>query len=504
MTDFIITSPEGNKYKVSAPPGKTEQDALAYVKQNHDSLKALPVAGPAGVAGQAEAEAVHGPNDRNPAPTMPYAEGDPNLSLHDIGEAGKGAVASVLGTPGDIEKAGIGAIRRGVNTFNKKVLGSPTRLPEEDTIFPTSDSIGKMLFEPPQDQRDQGYRQLGGVVGSVASPGAIKGVITAGKALPMVASRILPGGTARAVDKLTKLGLPDTPSTLGQTMHETLTKRLTTARNERSTETAQNFANFTGKAETAKPILDEYQKHIVDTIRSRSADLSSEEKQVAAQSLKELRGDKSLEAIDKERRRLRGIADSGPLQGHSAVKKIFADELADKLEEVMTKNNESFGPYLKNYQQASEPINLYKKTLLGQAATKEGPTGMPITDAAQLPAKFFKSAQSIGTLKQLSGDDAFVEAAARIHAASEMERLTTGKSIDAAAARARDWYAKNRSWLAQVGPLNADVEKYVKNLQGTAATQRNAKIGAGVGAVSLLLAEGERPYYWIRHLLGIP
>lgn len=42
MTDFIVTDPSGSKYKVTAPEGKSEQDAIKYVQDNHDSLKALP------------------------------------------------------------------------------------------------------------------------------------------------------------------------------------------------------------------------------------------------------------------------------------------------------------------------------------------------------------------------------------------------------------------------------------------------------------------------------
>lgn len=41
MPTFEITDPDGSVYHVEAPEGKTEADALAYVKSNHDKLKAL-------------------------------------------------------------------------------------------------------------------------------------------------------------------------------------------------------------------------------------------------------------------------------------------------------------------------------------------------------------------------------------------------------------------------------------------------------------------------------
>ena len=42
MPDYVITDPSGAKYKITAPEGATEADALEYVKANHDKLKALP------------------------------------------------------------------------------------------------------------------------------------------------------------------------------------------------------------------------------------------------------------------------------------------------------------------------------------------------------------------------------------------------------------------------------------------------------------------------------
>lgn len=43
MPTYEISDPSGNKYHVDAPAGATEQDALSYVRDNHDSLKSLKV-----------------------------------------------------------------------------------------------------------------------------------------------------------------------------------------------------------------------------------------------------------------------------------------------------------------------------------------------------------------------------------------------------------------------------------------------------------------------------
>ena len=41
MPEFKITSPDGAKYRVNAPEGATEKDAMAYVQHNQDTLKAV-------------------------------------------------------------------------------------------------------------------------------------------------------------------------------------------------------------------------------------------------------------------------------------------------------------------------------------------------------------------------------------------------------------------------------------------------------------------------------
>ena len=46
MPTFDVKSPDGGTYRVNAPDGSTEQDALAYVKKNQSTLQALPITAP--------------------------------------------------------------------------------------------------------------------------------------------------------------------------------------------------------------------------------------------------------------------------------------------------------------------------------------------------------------------------------------------------------------------------------------------------------------------------
>src|SRR6185312_84653 len=194
------------------------------------------------------------------------------------------------------------------------------------------------------------------------------------------------------------------------------------------------------QGQTTGPIIKDYTAALEKLQSEGAADLSKEEKQLLKQTLAETRGPRSLEAIDKLRRKLNGMG-SGQWEGASAVPQTFAKKLGDTLTEIMQKHNPAFGKYLENYTQLSEPMNLYMKTLLGRAVTRQG-AGIPATDIAALPGKFFHTRQSVETLRKLAGDDQFVDAAARIHAASQLEAKTAGKPIAGAARQARSWMEK--------------------------------------------------------------
>lgn len=178
MPQFLITAPDGGKYRITAPEGASEQDALAHFKQNYQPQEAQP---------QAASDASHGPLDvaglpqpRSQAMPQPFAESDPNLSLHDLGQAGGKLAADVVGLPGDLERFAINHLGMG----------------NEKNILPTSESLARHWLGQPQTPRDAGYRQLGDVASfavPVGVPSAARGVAGAvagtGRAVGSLASR---------------------------------------------------------------------------------------------------------------------------------------------------------------------------------------------------------------------------------------------------------------------------------------------------------------------------
>lgn len=111
-----------------------------------------------------------------PEQKMPIGgfEGDPSLSAHDVGQGIRGAVSGVLGIPGDIESLGLAGLKK---------LGLAGK--GEDTFFPSSKDVEEGLFDKPDNKRDEGYRELGGIVGGAATPGSVlgagKGLASAGR-----------------------------------------------------------------------------------------------------------------------------------------------------------------------------------------------------------------------------------------------------------------------------------------------------------------------------------
>src|SRR3974390_409768 len=111
MPQFLITAPDGNKYRVTAPEGASEQDALTHFKENWQ---------PQEQPGEALLPSQIGKPVGNVAPFNPWAGAggmagpvDPNLSGRDVGNMAAGAAAQIPGTPGDIETLG----RMGINAL---------------------------------------------------------------------------------------------------------------------------------------------------------------------------------------------------------------------------------------------------------------------------------------------------------------------------------------------------------------------------------------------------
>lgn len=144
MAKFRITGPDGGTYEVSAPDGATDQDVLAYVKQQHAST--APVAEKPQPDGAAKFAAPNAGASASGLPTI-----DP---LEDaVKSGGAGLVRGGIGLaalPGGIESLG----RMGINYAAKKmgaeqpVVSPEAALPTYGSIKDRVEGVTGKLYEP--------------------------------------------------------------------------------------------------------------------------------------------------------------------------------------------------------------------------------------------------------------------------------------------------------------------------------------------------------------------
>lgn len=120
---------------------------------------------------------------------------DAAQSFSDLKQLGRGGVSGLLGTPGDMEKFGLGLVPGG---------------DKETRVLPTTEEVEKKIFgEAPAGERETSMRHSGEVIGGLL-PGTGP-LISAGRKAPTAArfaERILPGATERATGAISKIAEP--------------------------------------------------------------------------------------------------------------------------------------------------------------------------------------------------------------------------------------------------------------------------------------------------------
>jgi hypothetical protein len=410
--------------------------------------------------------------------------------LGETGAAARGAIAGVIGAPGDVEWLARRPYAALASEFPsvEKVLGKPA-----DTILPTTSDVEKWLPGTGVGRKHPVYQ----TAGELATPAlAVKGA-EAAKAAPevvedaaKVASRVLPGATSRAQALVSEIGTPTDESVLGRKMYRDLKERVDGLLKTRSqTASAMKKQYRVAGMAKEKEIGDAYRDFLYQTAAEKSRDLSPALKGEIQKSLDNLGDDPSIDALVTERRRLMDLAHDR--NEADTTKKTFLGDMAHALDRLMAQKVPEYQAFNEKYAEMSRDINLFEDTALGKRVTKETSEHLPDVpayDPATLPKTFFKTKDSVAALRRLSGgNDKFVSDAAGEYAASELKGLSTEAS--------RSWLEKNRIWLDEVPEVKADVEKYVTNLEAVSHTQETAKnIAVGTG-----LAGG---YYGLRHFLG--
>lgn len=411
--------------------------------------------------------------------------------------------------------------------------------PDVSKDMPTTENFLKYLPGQEAGQKHPYYQMGGEMAGSMAAagPGASReAAVELNRALPL--EEFVPGATKRAQQAVTAIAKPSDVSTIGEGMRMSLSRRLTRLWEDRRADTEAARAAFEAQNDKIGPVIKDYRDllHDLDFSSAKldgklvnSNDLVPAQKRIIRQSAASLAGDPTITRVDTEIRRLNDIAE-GPAEKYDATQKILAGQLARKLTELTSKEVPEYGIYREMYAQRSAPINLFTMTTQGKKVITEMADMLPPdtfkVDAASLPATFFRTRQSVRLLSDLSGGDKeFVEAAARAYAGTQLDavtqsalrtaqtegyipfRVTAGK----AAGAAERWYNTAsgpsadppRVWLKEIPGADKAVQEYIAKLERTAKTQKAGATAAGTGALLYLMSQGEHPWYWLRHHLGL-
>ena len=186
----------------------------------------------------------------------------------------------------------------------------------------------------------------------------------------------------------------------------------------------------------------------------------------------------SFQKLEDLRRRLGDRASGLPETGFDAIGQQMAGRLKTMVENVMKEftggkldvetglvKGGSFEKYLKDYAEASKPINQFATTV-GQklTATLEQPRGVFATDPMALPKSIFSSPRNVDDFIELTGGDkAAVERLARNYVSEQL----VGKSPK----QINDFLNTNRNWLAKFPVLRDDFAAFAKKAEQEARLQ---------------------------------
>jgi len=327
---------------------------------------------------------------------------------------------------------------------------------------------------------------LEGAAGA-AIPVAGAKALGAVRQIPEVASRLVPGATAKAQQAISNIGKATDVSTLGRNIEDFLSKRLGMSRSFRGAQAERDYGKFFQQGAGKEPqIVQEYQNHIAK-VMGKAGDLSPNEQRLIAQSNEIISSNPSIVGIEKEIRRLKDISQQPKtITGYDSIVSNQAGKLAQELEKTVNRLVPKAAKAREAYEQASKLPNLYEK-VFGKGAAEE-----LVKDPASLPKRLFSTKDSLQTFRDVAKNDRFVEQAARDHVASELKGLN--------AEQAAKWYRDNKLWLEDLPKINGEAMQYLKDLQAVKSTQKTAKRALGGAA---LLGGASAGYSKLSSLLGL-
>lgn len=202
----------------------------------------------------------------------------------------------------------------------------------------------------------------------------------------------------------------------------------------------------------------------------------------------------SFHALDDVRRRLGDVLKGQPGEGYEAIGEAIARKYYAQISDIQKRFVDGDTPgiqtkLLDDYAKSSEALKMYRGRAGKRAtAVDRYDDEEYITDASALPARFFKSAQGVQDLVELTGDRPLVSKAASDYATRQLE----GKSAE----QVRAWLRQNSDWLRQMPEVWSKVGNYSMTLERGERIARNAERGSQMIAKreADAIRTGERMY----------
>lgn len=177
----------------------------------------------------------------------------------------------------------------------------------------------------------------------------------------------------------------------------------------------------------------------------------------------------SFQALDDVRRKLGDAFRGKPAEGYDAIGEQAAKELYGRVSNIQKQYaGAPQAKLLDDYAERTEGLNIFSSKY-GKKATAldQYREDTFASDPSTLPAAYFKTRASVQALKELTGNQTQVNAAALEFANKEL----AGKD----SAAVRKWLSANSEWLAETGPTRTLIDRYATKLEGVERGLRNAE-----------------------------
>ena len=181
-----------------------------------------------------------------------------------------------------------------------------------------------------------------------------------------------------------------------------------------------------------------------------------------------VRGQMSFQALDDVRRKLGDAFRGKPAEGYEAIGENMTRELYGKVSEIQKRfAGQPQAALLDDYAARTEGLQQFRSRA-GKKATALDlyDESKFTTDAATLPSEYFKTRGSVQALKELTGNEKQVAAAALEYANKEL----SGKD----AAAVRKWLGNNSDWVTEVPQVRLLVDRYANRLEAAERAVKNA------------------------------